>query len=170
MAVALDIVLALILIAYAIHGFRSGFVRSLGGIAGVVAGGIAAAFLAPLAGALVADPAWRTVVTIGVAVVLLLLGYGIGSRIGSGIGRGVQRTPLGPVDRVLGAVVQVAVTALVVSVLASLATTLRVPELQQPIAGSSVIGAIRGATPAPVEQALTQVQSTVLAADSAVVR
>ena len=163
MPVLLDLVLGLVLLAYLIQGWRLGFVRSIGAIAGLIAGGIAAALLSPLIGSLVPDETGKVVATIVAAVVLVLLGHAIGSGIGAAIGGVLRRSPLGPIDRVLGAAAQLVVCALAISMIASLAVSLGVPYVAQPVAGSAVLRGIDAVTPAPVDRALAQLRSTVLA-------
>lgn len=163
MPVLLDLVLGLVLLAYLIQGWRLGFVRSIGAIAGLIAGGIAAALLSPLIGSLVPDETGKVVATIVAAVVLVLLGHAIGSGIGAAIGGVLRRSPLGPIDRVLGAAAQLVVCALAISMIASLAVSLGVPYVAQPVAGSAVLRGIGAVTPAPVDRALAQLRSTVLA-------
>lgn len=162
MPVLLDIVLALVLLAYLVQGYRLGFVRSLGAIAGLIAGGIAAAMLSPLIGSLVPDDTGRVVATIVAAVVLVLLGHAVGSGIGAAIGGVLHRSPLGLIDRILGAAAQLAVSALVLSVVASLAVSLGVPYVAQPVASSAVLRTIDTLTPPPVDRAVAQLRSTVL--------
>ena len=120
------------------------------------------ALLSPLIGSLVPDDTGRVIATIVAAVVLVLLGHALGAGIGAAIGGVLRRSPLGPIDRVLGAAAQLVVSALAISVIASLAVSLGVPYVAQPIAGSVVLRAIDAATPAPVDRALAQLRSTVL--------
>ncbi|WP_375388508.1 MarP family serine protease [uncultured Amnibacterium sp.] len=162
MSIALDLVLGLVLLGYLVQGWRLGFVRSIGAIAGIIAGGIAAALLSPLIGSLVPDETGKVVATIVAAVVLVLLGHAIGSGIGAAIGGVLRRSPLGPIDRILGAAAQLVVSALAISMIASLAVSLGVPYVAQPVAGSVVLRAIDGVTPAPLDRALAQLRSTVL--------
>lgn len=162
MAVVLDIVLALVLLGYLVQGYRLGLVRSIGAIVGIVAGGIAAALLSPLIGSLVPDETGKVVATIVAAIVLVILGHAVGSGIGAAIGGVLRRSPLGLIDRLLGAAAQLIVSALAISVIASLAVSLGVPYVAQPVAASVVLRAIDTATPAPVSSALAQLRSTVL--------
>jgi S1-C subfamily serine protease len=159
----LDIVLGLVLLAYLVQGYRLGFIRSLGAIVGLIAGGIAASVLSPLIGSFVKDETGKVVATIVAAVVLVLLGHAVGSGIGAVVGGVLRRSPLGLLDRLLGAAAQLVVSALVISTIASLAVSLGVPFVAQPIASSAVIGTIDTVTPAPVTRALAQLRSTVLA-------
>lgn len=163
MSVWLDIVLALVLLAYLVQGYRLGLIRSLGAIVGLIAGGIAAALLSPLIGSFVKDSTGKVVATIVAAVVLVLLGHAVGSGIGAAIGGVLRRSPLGLIDRLLGAAAQLVVSALAISMIASLAVALGVPFVAQPVASSVVINTIDGVTPAPVTRALAQLRSTVLA-------
>lgn len=158
----LDIVLVVVLIGYLVQGYRLGFIRSIGAMAGIVAGAIAAAVVAPLLGALVPDDTGTIVATIVAAIVLILMGHALGSGVGALIGGVLRRSPLGPIDRVLGAAAQLVVAALAISVVASLAVSLGVPYVAQPVAGSVVLRTIDGVTPEPVERALAQLRSTVL--------
>jgi S1-C subfamily serine protease len=161
-SVWLDIVLALVLLGYLAQGYRLGFVRSIGAIVGIVAGAVAAALLSPLIGSLVQDETGKVVATIVAAVVLVLLGHAVGSGIGAVIGGVLHRSPLGLLDRLLGAAAQLVVCALAISMIASLAVSLGVPYLAQPIASSVVLSTISAATPAPVDRALAQLRSSVL--------
>lgn len=158
----LDIVLALVLLAYLVQGYRLGLVRSIGAIVGLIAGGIAASVLSPLIGSFVKDETGKVVATVVAAVVLVLLGHAVGSGIGAAIGGVLHRSPLGLLDRLLGAAAQLVVSALAISTIASLAVALGVPFIAQPVASSAVIGTIDRVTPAPVTRALAQLRSTVL--------
>lgn len=169
MSLVVDILIVLVLVGCLVHGLRRGFVGSVGSIAGLAAGAVAAWFAAPPVGALVPDPTARIALTLVVALVLLLVGSGLGRRVGGAIGRPLRRTPLGPVDRVLGAGVQVVVGALVVSVLASLALTLGSPEVARPVAGSVVAQRLEALTPAPVTRAVDGLRDSVAAASAAAV-
>ena len=162
MSIWLDIVLALVLLGYLVQGYRLGFVRSIGAIVGIIAGGIAASLLSPLIGSLVQDQTGKVVATIVAAVVLVLLGHAVGSGIGAVIGGVLHRSPLGLLDRLLGAAAQLIVAALAISMIAALAVSLGVPYVAQPIASSVVLRTIGAATPLPVQQALAQLRSTVL--------
>ena len=163
MTVLLDVVLLLVLLAYLVQGYRSGLVRSLGAIVGVVAGAVAAALLAPLIADLVPEDGGRVIATLVAAIVLVLLGHAVGSGVGALIGGVLRRGPLGPIDRVLGAAAGLVVSALAISVVASLAVALGVPYLAQPVASSAVLRVIDGTTPPAVDRALAQLRSTVLA-------
>ena len=163
MSAVLDVVLVLVLLAASVQGSRVGLVRSLGGLVGAVAGVVAAVVLVPRIGALLPDDGARVVVSVVAGVVLVVLGHALGAAVGAAIGGVLRRGPLGVVDRVLGAVAQLAVAGLALTTVASLAVSLGVPAIAQPVASSVVLRTIDGATPAPLDRALAQLRSTVLA-------
>jgi S1-C subfamily serine protease len=158
----LDLVLVLLLLGYLVHGYRLGLIRSLGALVGIAAGAVVATLAAPFVGRLVTDGSSRVIVTIVVALVLVALGHAVGVAIGSLLGGRLLKSPLGIVDRVLGAAANTVVAALVISVVAAVVAALGVPFLAQPIASSVVLRTIGSVTPPPVQTALAQLRSTVL--------
>ncbi|TFD44793.1 MarP family serine protease [Cryobacterium sp. TMT1-2-1] len=158
--ILLDVLLVLVLVASLVNGYRSGLVRSLSGIAGIVAGGTVAFFLVPLIGPWIQAPEWRTPVTLGAALVLVLGGFTVGESIGHAIRRRAHRTRLRVVDRVLGAGVALVATALVISMLAFSIGALGVPFLSPAIASSGTVRTINELTPDPVERFLAQLRSS----------
>ncbi|MCW2133781.1 MarP family serine protease [Arthrobacter sp. VKM Ac-2550] len=155
----LDIVLILILLAYLVGGLRKGFLVTLGGIVGFVLGAIAAFLSVPFVSMWVPDPGWRLTAIIAAAVLLVILGHAMGSGIGRAIRRRLDFPPVRPVDRLLGGAANVAVAALVMSMLAFSISALGVPFVSQQIAGSKVIQTIDSLTPAPVKSLLAQARS-----------
>lgn len=153
-----DILLVILLVSYLVYGYRVGILRTLFGIAGLVLGGIAAYFVVPLAATAV-PPEWRVLTVIVVALLLLSLGFTVGATIGRVLRRGVQIVKLGFVDRLLGAVANVVVAALMLGLIASQVSALGVPALTQMTASSAVIKAIDGLTPDPVKTWLAQVRT-----------
>ncbi|WP_235436821.1 MarP family serine protease [Arthrobacter sp. RIT-PI-e] len=155
----LDLVLVVVLLGYLVAGLRNGFLVTLGGIAGFVAGAVAAFFAIPLVSEWVPQNPWRLIAVIGTLIVLIVVGQGIGSALGASIRRWSDFPPLRFVDRLLGGVVNVVVAALVLSMLAFSVGTLGAPFLSQQIAGSQVIRAIDSTTPAPVRSWMAQLRS-----------
>lgn len=164
MAGLLDVALIVLLLAYLVYGYRLGLIRSLGALVGIAVGAVAAALLGPLVSALSTDATVRVIASIVVSCVLILLGHGIGAALGALVGRRVQRGSLGLVDRFLGAAINLAVAALVVSIVAAGVAALGVPFLAQPIASSRVLGVIQAATPPQVATGLARLRMTVLPA------
>ena len=155
----LDLVLVVVLLGYLVTGIRNGFLVTLGGIAGFVAGAVAAFFAIPLVSAWVPDNPWRLIAVIGTVVVLIIVGQALGSALGASIRRWSDFPPLRVVDRILGGVVNVVVAALVLSMLAFSVGTLGVPFLSQPLAASKVIQGIDSVTPGPVRTWMAQLRT-----------
>lgn len=158
----LDLALILTLLSYLIYGLRNGFLVTLGGIAGFAAGAVAAFFAVPIVSDLVGDPGWRLTAIIAATVLLMMLGHGLGTMIGRRIRSVVKPSPLRLADRVVGGGVNVAVSALVMSMLAFSISALGVPFVSQQLADSKVIGFIDGVTPTPLKASLAQLRSAVI--------
>jgi S1-C subfamily serine protease len=155
----LDLLLLLLLAGCVVSGYRSGFLRSLAVIAGLILGGVAAYFVVPLVGSWVPAPEWRTAATLAAAIVLVLTGLSIGETVGHAVRRRTSRSRLRLLDRVLGAVLTTVAAALVMLMLAFSVGALGVPFLSASIASSKVIGVIDTLTPKPVERFLAQLRS-----------
>ena len=123
----LDIALILVLVAALVHGWRAGLLRSLGGLLGLIAGGIAAYFAMPWVVSFIAAPEWRAPIAIAVAILLLVGGVALGASIGHALGRGADAVKLGIVDRILGAIVNTMVTAFVIALVGAGVSTMGVP-------------------------------------------
>ncbi|MGF9660581.1 MarP family serine protease [Arthrobacter crystallopoietes] len=155
----LDIVLILILLSYLIAGLCKGFLVTLGGIVGFILGAIAAFLAIPYVSMWVPDPAWRLTAIIAGAILLVILGHAIGSGIGRAIRGRIDFPTVRPVDRLLGGAANLAVAALVMSMLAFSIGALGIPFVSQQIAASKVIQTIDSVTPNPVKTWLAQARS-----------
>ncbi len=148
-ALVLDVLLALVLLAYVVYGVRNGLSRTVFVVAGVIGGVVAAYLLAPTVATWVPVPFLRGGVAILAAIALVIAGHALGRAIGRGVRRGLERTPLGGIDRVLGGVVAGIAAALVASMLAFSVAQLGVPLLSRAIHGSTVLRVIANVTPDP---------------------
>jgi S1-C subfamily serine protease len=157
----LDVLLVLLLLGYTVHGFRAGFVLSLAGIVGIVAGALLAFFAIPLVAGWVSASAFRLPIILLVVVALIALGQAAGSSIGRLVRRGVHKTPLRVIDRVLGAAITLVAASLVTSMLAFGIGSLGVPVVSQAIGSSAVVSTIDSVTPVPVKALEAQVRSLV---------
>ncbi|WP_026819554.1 MarP family serine protease [Arthrobacter castelli] len=155
----LDALLVLVLICYLVYGLRSGFVVSLGGIIGFVAGAVLGFMAVPVISDWIPDHGWRLTAVIAAAVVLIVAGHAVGSAAGRGIRRWFKFPPLRAVDRLLGGVVNVLVATLVISMLAFSIGSLGAPFVSQQIASSKVISTIDHLTPAPLKSGMAQLRS-----------
>ena len=158
----LDLVLILALLSYLVYGLRNGFFVTVGGIAGFAAGAVAAFFAVPLVSEFVQDPGWRLTAIVAAAVVLVVVGNGLGTMVGRQIRGAVRIRPLRAVDRLVGGAVNLVVSALVMSMLAFSISSLGVPFVSQQLAESKVIRFIDGMTPTPVKATMAQLRSAVI--------
>ncbi len=158
----LDLALIVALLSYLVYGLRNGFLVTLGGIAGFAAGAVAAFFAVPLVSGFVEDSGWRLTAIVAAAVVLMAMGHGVGTMIGRKIRGAVRIRPLRAADRLIGGAVNVAVSALVMSMLAFSISSLGVPLVSQQLAESKVIRFIDGLTPNPVKATMAQLRSAVI--------
>lgn len=159
----LDVLLVLLLLVFLVYGYRAGLVRSVSGIVGMVAGGIAAFVVVPLVGAWVPTPEWRTPATLAAAIALVLAGLSIGASLGQALRRQVDRIKLRVVDRALGAGLTTVSAALIASMVAFSIGALGVPVLTTAIASSTVIRTIDALTPTPVRGFLAELRSVAVA-------
>ena len=158
----LDVALVVALLSYLIHGLRNGFLVTLGGIAGFAAGAVAAFVSVPIVSGLVEDSGWRLTAIVATAVLLMIVGNGLGTMIGRRIRSVVPFSPLRAADRLVGGGVNVVVSALVMSMLAFSIGALGVPFVSQQLAESKVIRFIDGVTPMPVKASMAQLRSAVI--------
>jgi S1-C subfamily serine protease len=155
----IDVIVVIVVIAGAVAGYRIGLVRSLLGLAGVIAGGIGAYFAIPLVVAWIPEPEWRIAGVIGTAFILVTVGYLLGATIGRAVGRGVSKAKLGFVDRALGFVGSGVAAVLVVVTVASGVSTLGVAPLTQAVASSSILRTLDGVIPPQVTGFLAQLRT-----------
>ena len=160
-SIVLDLGLLALLVAYAIYGFRQGFVLSIGGILGAIVGAVLAFFAIPIVTGWVGSNQWRVPIVLIVVAGLVIAGLLLGTAAGRALRRGVPKGPLRIVDRVLGGVVALLTTAAVISMMAYSIGALGVPILSGALSSSRVVTAIDALTPGPIRTLEAQVRSTV---------
>ncbi|MEO8261239.1 MAG: MarP family serine protease [Pseudolysinimonas sp.] len=158
----LDVLLVLLFLVYLGEGWRNGFARSLATILGIVAGGVLAFFAIPLVAQVIPAPFWRTVVTVGLGVALLVGGHAAGNAVGRVLRGRLKESALSGADRFFGAIANLVTSALVTALIAGSVGALGIPFLSAAISGSWVLRGIENITPAPVDAALARLRSVVL--------
>ncbi|MBM7505568.1 MarP family serine protease [Agromyces aurantiacus] len=158
-SLVLDIALVLVLVAALVHGWRAGLLRSLGGLLGLIAGGVAAYIAMPWVVSFIAAPEWRAPVAIAVALLLLIAGVTLGASLGRALRRGADAVKLGVVDRVLGAIVNTMVTAFVIALVGAGVATMGVPVVSPAVAGSWVVRGIEQVTPQPARALMAELRT-----------
>jgi S1-C subfamily serine protease len=161
-ALVLDVILIVALVLALVYGYTRGLLRVVGGILGMIAGAIAAFFVLPLVSTWAALSVWRVPLALLAGVLLVSIGFSVGVAIGNLVRRPLHRTPLRAVDRILGAIANVAVALIVVSLLSFGAQSLGAPVLIQAMASSNVLRTVDDLTPRPVASFLAQLRSTIV--------
>ena len=136
-AMVLDLVLAVILVLYALSGYRRGFVVSVMSLVGFLSGGALGMWLLPEVlrrwESVDRSVVPRTVVLVFGVLFLAALGQSVAIGIGSRLRRGLRVKPVRVVDSVLGAIASVIIVSVLVWFMA---------------------GAVRGGAPAPLAKAI----------------
>lgn len=161
-SIVLDIVLVLVFIGAVVNGWRAGLLRTAAGLIGLVAAGIGAFFVMPWIAGIVPWPEWRAPAAILAALVLLSLGAWLGAVVGHALRHGARAVKLGVVDRVLGAIGNLLVTAFVVALIGSGVSAMGVPVVSPAVAGSRVLTTLDQVTPAPARTLLAELRTAAL--------
>ncbi|MEV1131542.1 MarP family serine protease [Agromyces sp. NPDC049794] len=155
----LDLLLIVIFISSIVVGYRRGLLHTAAGLVGLILGGIAAYFAMPWVAAAVPLPEWRAPAAIVAALVLLSLGGWLGALVGGALQHGARAAKLGVLDRVLGAIGNLIVTAFVVALVGSGISAMGVPVLSPAVAGSRVLSTLDQVTPAPARSLLAELRT-----------
>ena len=158
-SIVLDIVLVLVFVGAVVNGWRAGLLHTAAGLIGLVAAGIGAFFVMPWVAGIVPWPEWRAPAAILAALVLLSLGAWLGAVVGRALRHGARAVKLGVVDRVLGAIGNLLVTAFVVALVGSGVSAMGVPVLSPAVAGSRVLTTLDQITPAPARTLLAELRT-----------
>lgn len=158
----LDWILLVVLALYLIGGYVRGFFMTLGSVLGFAAGAVAAFYLTPLL-VEAASGWWRILVAVLSIVVLIAVGQVLGAMIARPFRRISDRTGLGLIERIAGALLNVLTCALVIIILSFSAGQLGVASITMAINSSQVISTLESWTPARVQQAIAQARAAVLA-------
>ncbi|RLY94285.1 serine protease [Kocuria tytonicola] len=156
----LDVLLILVLVAYLVAGFRRGFFRSFAALLGLVLGAVLAFWAGPVVAAY-ASGQWQVPTVLLTVLVSLALGEFLGSLLGGALSRALEKSGVGILDRLGGAVLNVVVAALLMSLLGSLVGQMGIPALSQQVASSQVLRGIERLTPDPVRHAMTQTRNAI---------
>ncbi len=157
-----DLVLVVALVVAAVSGLRRGLLATVGGLVGLAAGGLAALWAVPVVNDALPTSQWRGPATLALAVVLPLVGASLGAGVGHGLRRQVDRTPLQPLERLLGGAVHLVVVALVLSFVGTAVKATGTPGVAAAVSSSAVLRTIEDLTPTPVSRTLAQMRAAVL--------
>ena len=143
---ALDLVLALVLVSYAVIGYRHGFVVSVMSLVGFLAGGALGMWLLPELlrhwDTIDNNAVSRTVVLIAGVFALAALGQAMAVGVGSRVRSGLTEKPERAIDSVLGAVATVLAVSVLVWFLAGAVRGGAQTQLAKAIGASRVVSTI----------------------------
>jgi S1-C subfamily serine protease len=160
--IVVDVLVVLILIGALAAGIHRGLFASIGTLAGLAAGAVAAFWLTPLVSTWVPQPVWRGAAVLITAVGLVALGAAVGAALGALLRSGADRLKLGGVERALGGIASVVAAALALALVAPAIAVAGIPVVSSAVASSVVLRGIEAATPDPVAAALAELRGAVL--------
>jgi S1-C subfamily serine protease len=144
----LDLILIVLIAAFAVAGYRQGFIIGVLSLTGFVLGVAVGALIAPsIAHALAGSPAWQAFVAIlvvfGAAVLGMLAASGIGVAVRSRLTGG----PATIVDSLGGAAVNVVAVLIVAWLIASFMVNGQFPAIARQVSNSAVLKTVDGVMP-----------------------
>lgn len=160
--IVVDVLVVLLLVGALIGGIRRGFFASIGTLAGLAAGAVAAFWLTPMVNAWVPSAAWRGVAVLATAVGLLILGAAAGAAIGRALRSGADRLKLRVIERLLGGAASVVAAALALVLVAPAIAVAGVPAVSAAVGSSAVLRGLDALTPPSMDAALAELRSAVI--------
>jgi S1-C subfamily serine protease len=160
--IVVDVLIVLILVGALIGGIHRGFFASIGTLAGLAAGAVAAFWLTPLVSAWVPSPLWRGPAVLVTAIGLVALGAAAGAALGSVLRSGADRLKLGGLERALGGVASVIAAGLALALVGPAIAVAGIPVVSSAVASSNLLRGIEAVTPDPVAAALAELRGAVL--------
>jgi S1-C subfamily serine protease len=138
----IDVVLLLIMLGYAISGFRQGLLIGALSLGGFVGGAVLAMFVAPALASQLAPGSQRSVVVLLAVILTAWVGQFVGAMVGGRLREAVPKGPIAFADHLVGAVAGLVAVALVLWFVAGAVRGGPSPALSRTVASSKVIQAI----------------------------
>jgi S1-C subfamily serine protease len=142
-----DGILILLMLVFAISGYRQGFVIGALSIGGFFSGALIGLQLGPLIANQFADGAIRLVVSLVVIFALAVLGQTLAGWFGTRLRRAIESKPLQRIDDAGGAVVSVVALLLVAWLIAVPLGSSPFPSLNREVRSSAILGGINDLMP-----------------------
>ncbi len=162
---ALDVILLLCAMVYALTGYQQGFLIGSCATLGLFVGGFAGIRLAPrlLDGF---DPSLRiSMAALIIVLVLSFVGQGFGALAGQQLRRRVTWRPARLVDAVSGAALSVAAMLVIAWVLGVAVTGVRLDRINEEVRDSAVLGAVNKAMPGASDRLVSAFNAVVGSSD-----
>lgn len=151
---SLDVVIALVVVAYAVSGYVQGFVVNLVATAGLVVGGLGAIWLVPRI-LDKQDPSLTTsMLALGLVIGAAAIGQGIGTYVGTDLRGGLKASPLRRIDAVGGAALSMVAVLIASWALGYAVSGTKIPYLSSAARSSTILGAVDGIMPTKATETL----------------
>jgi S1-C subfamily serine protease len=158
----LDVALILATIAFAVGGYRQGFVTAVLSFLGFFGGAVLGAQLAdPIANRLAPDSSWRVAVAVAVVLAVALIGQVIAVWMGNQLRQRLTWRPVQRLDAVLGAVVSAVAVLLVFWMVATPLAAAPYPRVSSAVRDSQVVRAVDDVVPRQVRSLYSSLRDAV---------
>jgi S1-C subfamily serine protease len=157
----LDWCLVALTVAYALSGYWQGFVTGACATAGLLLGGLAGIWLAPVLLGDAAPSLWVSLGALFVVLVLASVGQAILQFVGAKLRARLTWQPIRAVDAVGGAVLSVVAVLLVAWMLGVAISGSRIPGISPQVRNSRVLVAVNNLMPVQAQQALRSFDNVV---------
>ena len=159
----IDVVLLVILLAYAVSGFRQGLALSALSLGGFVAGALAGILLVPVLATRLQPGPQRSFAVLAAVLVLAWLGQVLGAMVGGQLREQLPKGPARRVDQALGAVAGLVASAVVVWFVGG--ALRNVPAVSAAIGSSRVLQTIDAVVPQQASTLAGRFRESVAASD-----
>jgi S1-C subfamily serine protease len=157
----LDWCLVVLTVAYALSGYWQGFITGACATAGLLLGGLAGIWLAPVLLGDAAPSLWVSLGALFVVLVLASVGQAILQFVGTKLRARLTWQPIRAVDAVGGAVLSVVAVLLVAWMLGVAISGSRIPGISPQVRNSRVLVAVNNLMPVQAQQALRSFDNVV---------
>jgi S1-C subfamily serine protease len=145
----LDLILVVLVVAFAVAGYRQGFIIGVLSFVGFIGGGaIGAAFASKIARAITVNPGWQAVTAIIVVFLAAMIGQLLASGLGVAMRSRLTWRPATVVDSVGGAVVSALAVLLIAWVIGSAVAYAPFPVISRQVNDSAVLRTVDRLMPA----------------------
>lgn len=156
----LDFVLILFFVVYFFSGLRQGFFVALGSIAGFVLGAFAAVYITPWVISQVTN-SWYIIAAVISVVGCIVIGQWIGFLLGRTVRNIFDTTRLRGIERVAGAILKMAMVALVILALALTLRPLAIAPINLAMSDSKIVSGILKFAPQSLEDEIASIRTQV---------
>ncbi|GAA1699365.1 acid resistance serine protease MarP [Fodinicola feengrottensis] len=156
-----DIVLVVVVILFAINGYRQGFVVGLLSFVGFIGGALLGLQLAPLIAERIEDPLWRLVVALVIVFLVASAGQALAVILGSAVRDRLKNRGARTVDSLGGSGLSIIAVLLVGWMVAVPLARAPFPALSYQVNHSAIIPAINRVVPTPVQRLYASFASTI---------